>query len=414
MSNIGSKNTTQKSTTPYQPSQELLQKYAQVLVNFALNSGRGLQEDEVVELIVPDVAKSLALFLQNEVLRSGGHPIMRLLPTGFERDYYRLASKKQLTFFPEQYLHSKADLLDHHIQIIAEPFPEELKEADPGKIIVARDSRKPYKDWLMAKENEGDFTWTIALWGDRAKADAVELSLEDYWQQIIQACFLDEDDPISRWQEINKLQTEIKQKLNSLQIEQVVVEGDEIELRLTIGTDRIWKGGGGRNIPSFEIFTSPDWRGSEGWIKINEPVYRYGNVIQDIKMQFTEGLVTQAEAKQGNELLQAMINSPNADKVGEFSLTDNRMSRITHPMAEILFDENIGGSFGNTHIALGAAYKDCYCRDAGKITKSQWEKLGFNDAAEHTDFISTTDRKVTAILADGSKKVIYKEGRFVV
>jgi len=398
----------------YQPSAKIIEKYAQVLVNFALNSGKGLHKDEVVEITVPDVAKPMALALQNAVLSAGGHPIVRLLPTGFEQDYYTLAKDHQLTFFPQDYWRSKANLLHHQIQIIADPYPQELKKINPHKIIKARDSKKQYKDWLTNKENQGDFTWTIALWGVEAKAQIVGLSLQDYWQQIIQACYLDEDDPISRWQEINKLQTEIKQKLNSLQIEQVVVEGDEIELRLTIGTDRIWKGGGGRNIPSFEIFTSPDWRGSEGWIKINEPVYRYGNVIQDIKMQFTEGLVTQAEAKQGNELLQAMINSPNADKVGEFSLTDNRMSRITHPMAEILFDENIGGSFGNTHIALGAAYKDCYCRDAGKITKSQWEKLGFNDAAEHTDFISTTDRKVTAILADGSKKVIYKEGRFVV
>ncbi len=414
MSNIGSKNTTQKSTTPYQPSQELLQKYAQVLVNFALNSGRGLQEDEVVELIVPDVAKSLALFLQNEVLRSGGHPIMRLLPTGFERDYYRLASKKQLTFFPEQYLHSKADLLDHHIQIIAEPFPEELKEADPGKIIVARDSRKPYKDWLMAKENEGDFTWTIALWGDRAKADAVELSLEDYWQQIIQACFLDEDNPIARWQEIHQLQTEIKQKLNQMQIEEIHLESDDADLWLQIGANRCWCGGGGRNIPSFEIFTSPDWRGTRGWAKFNQPLFRYGNRIEQVKLDFENGLVIGGEAEAGEKILQAMLNSPNADKLGEFSLTDKRMSRITHPMAEILFDENMGGEFGNTHIAIGSAYKECYVGERKSFNKQTWDELGFNDSAEHTDFISTTNRQVTAILSDGSQKVIYQDGKFVV
>lgn len=398
----------------YQPPADIIEKYAQVLVNFALNSGKGLFKEEVVEITVPDVAKPMALALQNAVLSAGGHPIVRLLPTGFEQDYYTLAKDHQLTFFPQDYWRSKADLLHHQIQIIADPQPLELKKINPEKIIKARDSKKKYKDWLIAKENQGDFTWTVALWGVEAKAQIVGLSLEDYWQQIIQACYLDDDNPIARWQEINQLQTEIKQKLNSLRIEHVIVEGDDMELKLKIGADRLWKGGGGRNIPSFEIFTSPNWRGSEGWIKINEPVYRYGNVIQDIEMQFAQGLVTQAEAKKGNQLLQTMIKSPNANKVGEFSLTDNRMSRITHPMAEILFDENIGGSFGNTHIALGAAYKDCYCGEAGKITESQWKKLGFNDAAEHTDFISTTDRKVTAVLADGSKKVIYQDGRFVV
>lgn len=414
MSQVISKNTTQKNSRPYQPSQELLQKYAQVLVNFALNSGRGLQEDEVVELIVPDVAKSLALVLQNEVLRSGGHPIMRLLPTGFERDYYQLASEKQLTFFPEQYLHTKADLLDHHIQIIAEPFPEELKEADPAKIIAARDSRKPYKDWLMAKENQGDFTWSIALWGDQAKADAVELSLEDYWQQIIQACFLDEDDPISRWQEVHQLQTEIKQKLNRMQIEEIHLESDDADLWLQIGANRCWCGGGGRNIPSFEIFTSPDWRGTRGWAKFNQPLFRYGNRIEQVKLEFEEGLVIGGEAETGEKILQAMLNSPNADKLGEFSLTDKRMSRITHPMAEILFDENIGGKYGNTHIAIGSAYKECYAGERKGFDEEQWNKLGFNDSAEHTDFISTTNRQVTAILSNGSEKVIYKDGKFVI
>jgi aminopeptidase len=90
------------------------------------------------------------------------------------------------------------------------------------------------------------------------------------------------------------------------------------------------------------------------------------------------------------------------------------MSRITHPMAEILFDENMGGPYGNTHVALGMAYKDCYRGNAAEVSKEDWEKMGFNDAAEHTDFISTTDRIVTAHLADGTQKVIYKDGKFVI
>lgn len=397
----------------YQPSDKIIEKYAQVLINFALNSGRGLQPHEVVEVVVPDIAKSMALALQNTVLQAGGYPLVRLLPTGFDQDYFTFAQDHQLTFFPQDYWRSKANLLHHQVQLIADPFPEELKAINPQKIITARDAKKEYRDWLTAKENQGNFTWTVALWGVAAKAKLVNLSLPDYWQQIIQACYLDEADPIAYWTEIAQLQIEIKQKLNALQMEQVIIEGDDVELTLTIGKDRIWNGGSGRNIPSFEIFTSPDWRGSVGWIKINQPVYRYGNVIQDIKFEFEHGVVTQAEAQLGNELLQTMLKSPNADKIGEFSLTDKRMSRITHPMAEILFDENMGGPFGNTHIALGAAYKDCYYQDPGKMTTQQWAELGFNDSAEHTDFISTSDRIVTAVLVNGDKKVIYKNGQFV-
>jgi aminopeptidase len=83
-------------------------------------------------------------------------------------------------------------------------------------------------------------------------------------------------------------------------------------------------------------------------------------------------------------------------------------------MAETLFDENIGGPFGNTHLAIGQAYKDGYRGDASKITPEQWEEMGFNESPEHTDMISTTDRTVTATLTDGSELVIYKDGQFTV
>lgn len=81
-------------------------------------------------------------------------------------------------------------------------------------------------------------------------------------------------------------------------------------------------------------------------------------------------------------------------------------------MAETLFDENIGGPFGNTHMAIGMAYQDCYRGDAAKLSKKEWKDRGFNDSAEHTDIVSTTDRTVTATLSDGSKKIMYQAGQF--
>ena len=108
-----------------------------------------------------------------------------------------------------------------------------------------------------------------------------------------------------------------------------------------------------------------------------------------------------------------MIATEGADKVGEFSLTDRRFSRITRFMGETLFDENMGGAHGNTHIALGRSYHDCYDGDPTKVSKSGWRTLGFNDSSVHTDIISTAPRMVTAHFKDGSKRVIYKNGQFV-
>jgi len=396
----------------YIPSQEILDSYARVLVQFALGSGKGVANGEVVQCVVPDVAKPLARSLQNTILELGGHPVLRLLPTGFDQDYYRLASPDQLTFFPTHYMKSRAKLIDHTIAIIADPFPDELRETDPKKIMLARNSQKPYRDWLTQKELADKYTWTIALWGVKAKADIVGLSLEEYWNQIISACFLDQSDPIAVWRKTKEAQQKVRNALNELSIASVRIQGEDVDLSIRIGADRVWKGGADRNIPSFELFTSPDWRGTEGYISFDQPLYRYGNIIRGIELTFANGIITKAHAKTGNSLLQEMILSPNANKLGEFSLTDKRFSKISHFMAETLYDENFGGTQGNTHVAIGMAYKDCYRGNAEKMTKKQWESIGFNDSPEHTDIISTTQRTVTAELTDGSKMIIYKDGCF--
>jgi aminopeptidase len=171
-------------------------------------------------------------------------------------------------------------------------------------------------------------------------------------------------------------------------------------------------GGSGRNIPSFEVFTSPDWRGTEGWINFNQPLYRYGNLIDGIRLEFKGGKVVKSTAKKGEKVLKEMIKAENADKVGEWSLTDKRLSRITKFMAETLYDENVGGPFGNTHIALGNSYVDSYEGPIHKMTRKQFEKLGYNYSSVHTDIMSTTNRTVVAHLKNGKEKVIYKDGKF--
>ena len=72
-------------------------------------------------------------------------------------------------------------------------------------------------------------------------------------------------------------------------------------------------------------------------------------------------------------MLTEMIATEGADRIGEFSLTDRRLSRITRFMAHTLYDENVGGTFGNTHIAVGRSYQDAY---AGDPSRGQRRALG--------------------------------------
>jgi aminopeptidase len=398
----------------YKPNELLLKKYADVLVKFALNSGKGINTGDVVQLVVPDVAKPLLLALYQSVLEAGGHPMVRLLPSGLDRVFYDHAKEFQLTFFPKEYIKSRIQTIDHSVGILAEHDLHELSGVDPSRIIKTQESQKKAREWMSDKEYAGNFTWTLALFGTSAMAAEAGLTLEAYWQEIIHACFLDYDDPISEWKRVASEQARIKRALKALPINRLHIESKGTDLWLTLGEKRKWVGGGGRNIPSFEIFTSPDWRGTTGVISFNQPLYRYGQLIKDVRLEFQKGKVVKSTASKNQALLLQMIDRPNADKVGEFSLTDARMSRITKFMANTLFDENIGNRYGNTHIAVGMSYKDAYDGDPRGIKKEEWKRLGFNDSGEHCDIVSTDDRVVTAEMHDGSFRVIFAKGIFQV
>ncbi len=401
----------------YTPPREVLENYAHVLVDFALGGGSGVQPGEVVLVIANESAKPLYVELTRAVLRAGAHVIGDYRPDedsayNLARDFFELASDAQIDYFPARYRRGLVDELDHMVAVIADTDLHSLEGVPPERIMRRSASMKPWMDWRTEKENAGRFSWTLGLYGTAAMAAEAGMSEEQYWEQIVHACFLDHADPIARWRDVNAQITDYKDRLNALEIDRLHVQGDDVDLLVSLGESRQWVGGSGRNIPSFEIFTSPDWRGTEGWIYFNQPLYRYGNVVKGVRLEFQDGRVVDASAEQNEDVIREMIATENADKVGEFSLTDSRFSRITRFMAETLYDENVGGPFGNTHIALGNAYHDCFAGDPATVSESEWERLGFNNSSVHTDIVSTSDRTVTATLRDGTTRVIYEGGRF--
>jgi aminopeptidase len=401
----------------YVPPQEILERYATVLVDFALGGGRGIRPNEVVRIAANESAKPLYAELARAVWRSGGHVIAAYEPdddgdVNLSRDFFQLAKEEQLDHFNGHYFRGVVDEMDHQVSVLADSDPRALDSVEPAKIRRRGMAMRPLLDWRGEKENAGRFSWTLGLYGTPAMAAEAGMSSEEYWEQIIHACFLDSEDPISRWREVVERVSETRRWLDALDIERVHVEGEDVDLHVTIGEQRQWLGGRGRNIPSFETFTSPDWRGTEGWIYCNQPLYRYGNLVKGIRLGFADGRVTEASAQENEPVLTEMIATEGADRIGEFSLTDRRLSRITRFMAHTLYDENVGGTFGNTHIAVGRSYQDAYAGDPSEVTSERWEQLGFNDSTVHTDIVSTSDRVVTARLRGGGERVIYRDGEF--
>ena len=398
----------------YQPSAALLQKYADVCIRFALNSGTGVKKNEVVLIATQLPGLPLARIMYQTVLACGANPILQIIDDHAKQIQIRHATDDQLLFFPQKYYRGLADTIDHWVRVLADEDPQFLKDEDPRKIILAQKSAKPFREWLDQKEDKGKFTWTLCLYGTPGQAAEAGLTLEQYWKQIRAACYLDKPDPIAHWRKTFAQVQRLIKTLSAMPIDKLHIESVKTDLWITLGQNRQWLGGSGRNIPSFEIFTSPDWRGTNGKIFFDLPLYRFGNIIKDISLEFKDGKIIKATAAKNEKLLKMMIAQENANKIGEFSLTDRRFSNISAFMADTLYDENFGGNFGNTHLAVGKSYHDTCTIDGKKMTKKRYEQLGFNDSVEHTDIIATNDRTVTAVLKDGSKKVIYTHGQFTI
>ncbi len=403
----------------YTPSPQILENYANILVNYALGNGKGIKPGDVVQIVAKDSAKLLYAALYKAVIRAGGHVRPLYQPdarsdNNLERFFFEHANEEQLEFYPKAYYETVIDTIDHRLTVLSDEDPHNLKGIDPKLIMQRNIARSHFREAFFKKVNAKQASWTLGLYATEGMAKEAGLSLETYWEQIIDACYLREEDPVSTWKNLQQEIHAVKDRLNALDIRKVHVKSEDADLWITIGEQRKWLAATGQNIPSYEIFTSPDWRGTEGWIRFNQPLYRYGNLIEGIELEFKDGLVVNSKATKNEAVLKEMIATKDADKVGEFSLTDKRHSRITKFMANTLYDENVGGEFGNTHIAVGMAYKDAYAGDANTLTKEDWKRLGLNDSVVHTDIMSTTDRTVTAVLADGSEQVIYKEGMFQV
>jgi len=396
----------------YTPSNTILQKYAEVMIDFALHSGKGIKKNDVVLIAGTTVVLPMLRALYTRVLKSGGHPILNIQDDECKKQFFLTADEKQLTFFPEQYYKGIAGQIQHWIRVLGEEDPFFLKNVNPARLMQANKAVKPFRTWLDEKEDTGKFTWTLCLYGTEATAAEAGISIQTYWNEIINACFLKDKNPAASWKKVYTELYRTLTKLNNLDIQKLHITADGTDLSVTVGQKRRWLGGRGRNIPSFEIFTSPDWRHTEGKVRFDLPLYRYGSIIRDIDLVFTKGRITNASAKKNNKLLTEMIQQKNADRIGEFSLTDRRFSRISRFMANTLYDENFGGKYGNMHLAVGKAYNDTFSGNIRRLTPALKTKLGFNDSPEHTDIIATTPRTVEAVDARGRTKVIYRDGMF--
>jgi aminopeptidase len=391
-----------------------LVKYADVLLWGLKVAKKGiLKKNEIILLQYELPALKLAEVLYGKILDMGMHPIQRMsLTFGMEYNFYKKANEKQLTFWSpgEKELYKN---INGRILLRAPESLTHLKDIDPMKIGKVLVSRKPLRDILEKQEAKRLYSWTLCTLPTSEPARQAKMTLREYTDQIIKGCYLDKDDPASAWAGIHRNVIDIKKWLNSLKVKSFHIESENIDLTIIPGEKRKWAGVSGHNIPSFEVFLSPDWRGTEGTYFANLPSFRSGNYVEGVRITFAKGDAVKIEATSGEDFTKKQLSmDQGARRVGEFSLTDKRFSRIDRFMADTLFDENFGGKEGNCHVALGSSYTDTYNGDPVEMTAARKKKLGFNDSALHWDLVNTERKTVTAHLTNGKKMVIYEDGIF--
>lgn len=391
-----------------------LNRYADALLWGLLKARTGrFKRGDIVLIRYEAPALSLVEILYDKLLDMGMNPIPRVgLTSNMERSFFDRANSRQLVFHPpgEKELYES---LNGSIFICAPESLTHLKDADPKKIAKSLIARKALREILDRREETGEFGWTLCTFPTRELATNAKLTLAQYTNQIIKACFLDSNNPASKWETIYREAGAIKKWLNGMTVSYYHIQSENIDLRIRPGEKRRWIGVSGHNIPSFELFLSPDWRGTEGYYFANQPSFRSGNYVENIRLVFEKGRAVKIEALTGEDFtIKQLSMDRGAGRVGEFSLTDRRFSRIDKFMADTLFDENYGGRWGNCHIALGASFSETYNGNPAELTKAMKKSLGFNDSALHWDMVNTEEKIVSARLSDGKTVTIYENGIF--
>jgi len=300
------------------------------------------------------------------------------------------------------------------VTILAPDDLSALAEVDVRSLAQGEKAEVATAHLLDRRRRAGLLGSTVCLYPTEALAEASGMELDEYAERLARACLLLTPDPVAEWKRVRKELASIAKWLDSLKIERLHLEGEHVDLTLSPGDKRRFVGVTGRNIPGYELYLAPDWRTVEGVYYADQPSIRWGRLVSGARLEFHTGVAVESGAERGGTFLSGRLAADGgARKVGEFSLTDRRISRVDRFMAHTLLDENYGGSTGNCHIALGGSSALSFTGPAQELTAELEAELGFNASLLHWDLVNTEPRRVTAGLAGGGRRTVYEDGQFL-
>lgn len=391
-----------------------MENYAEVLF-WALNQTRSrpLKNRDVVLIRYDIPGLALAEAVYSRLMDAHLMPVPVAQPTPYmEVERYLNSSYGQLLFQPPGVAEMYAQAAGI-INILAPEDLTHLQSVDPRTIAEGRKAGAHNRGILERRKNSGDLGVTTCVYPTQALAEASGVTLEEYAFALKRACRLNMPSPVKEWRRLQREVQEVCDWLDAMDIKTLKVESEEINLKVPVGENRRFVGVRGANIPGYEIYFAPDARGVNGTYYADQPTLRYGHLVMGVTIDFSDGIAARVEAGRGEVFLQnQMYSDSGARRVGEFSLTDKRFSRVDRFMAHTLLDENYGGEHGNCHIALGGSVLESFTGPVEMLVPELGYELGFNSSDMHWDLVNTQPKRVTAWLKTGQPVLIYENGEF--
>jgi len=238
------------------------------------------------------------------------------------------------------------------------------------------------------------------------------------WQAIFQTMRLDAADPHKAWDEHRESFRKRKLWLNDQRFDSLrFTSGLGTDLIVGLNEKGIWQGGGDvtvdgweffPNMPTEEIFTTPDRLRADGVVYSSMPLIHHGSPIEDFSITFEGGRATDCSARVGQDVLEAIFKvDEHAARLGECALvpwtSPIRLSGVL--FYNTLYDEN-----ACCHLAVGQGFPDCLA-GGQKMDEAELVAHGVNKSATHVDFmIGTRDMDIVGIKTDGTEVDIFVNG----
>jgi aminopeptidase len=295
------------------------------------------------------------------------------------------------------------------IGVTGDPHPELLADLDGERVGRAR--MKEVAEASLRQLGDRSVNWTGLAYPTEGWAERVfgEPDVERLWEAVAYCTRLDEDDPVGAWQaHVDRLDRRAR-ALNALELDRLCFRGPGTDLTVgllpaTTFLAALFETANGirhvPNIPTEEVFGTPDARRTEGVVTSTKPLALSGNVVRGLQMTFEGGRIVDVEAEEGADVVRGQLSTDeNAVRLGEVALVDggSRVGQTGLTFFDTLYDEN-----ATCHVAYGTAIPLGHSADA--------DAEGVNTASVHTDFmIGGPEVEVDGVTAGGRVVPLLRE-----